>query len=90
MNKRELAGIVTQTKELRATLKRLANDRDLEKFIARIRRPGWTTPAEFVLVKGVLESTLQQAKTASRLKQVLLSGAEKVELNPQPLPPKIR
>jgi hypothetical protein len=29
----------------------------------------------------------EHSKIALQLKQVLISGAEKVELNPQPLPP---
>ena len=43
--------------------------------------------AEEAFVTGILDAMLSQTKTLSELKQVLLSGVNKVALNPQPLPP---
>jgi hypothetical protein len=43
--------------------------------------------AEQAFFTGIVDAMLMQTKTLSALKQVLLSGATKVELNPQPLPP---
>ena len=90
MKKLELERLETQIKELRTTLRSLDDGGGFEKLIGTIRKPYWTTPAEAALVKGVVDSMLGQAKTMVRLKQVLFTGAEKVEINPQPLPPKSR
>ena len=87
MKKRELERMETQIKELRTTLKSLAEDKEFAELIRIIRRPGFTRPAEAAFLVGLLDSMLGQAKNMSRLKQVVLAGAEKVELNPQPLPP---
>jgi hypothetical protein len=85
MNKRQLERMETQIKELRTTLKSLAEDKVFNELSHIIHRPGFTKPAEAAFLVGLLESMLGQAKNMSRLK--LLAGAEKVELNPQPLPP---
>ena len=87
MKKRELERMETQIKELRTTLKSLAEDKEFAELIRIIRRPGFTRPAEAAFLVGLLDSMLGQAKNMSRLKQVVLGGAQKVELNPQPLPP---
>jgi hypothetical protein len=47
----------------------------------------FTTVAEAALLIGVAEAMHEHSKIVLQLKQVLISGAEKVELNPQPLPP---
>jgi hypothetical protein len=78
----------TQIKELRGNLAKLADDQDLQQFLLTIRHPGFTTPAEFSLFRGVVDSMLAQTKTLSNLRQVMASAADKVALNPQPLPPK--
>src|SRR6516162_329259 len=87
MKKRQLERMETQIKELHTTLKSLADDKVFGELIRIIRRPGFTRPAEAAFLAGLLDSMLGQAKNMSRLKQVVLAGAEKVELNPQPLPP---
>jgi len=87
MKKRQLERMETQIKELHTTLKSLADDKVFGELIRIIRRPGFTRPAEAAFLEGLLDSMLGQAKNMSRLKQVVLAGAEKVELNPQPLPP---
>jgi hypothetical protein len=88
MEKHELTHLETLTKELHSSLKALAGDKDLENFLVTIRHPGFTTPAEFALFRGIVDGMLAQTKTISSLKQVMVSAAAKVELNPQPLPPK--
>jgi hypothetical protein len=87
MEKSDLTHLETKTKELRATLTRLADDRGYDEFIGIIHKPGFTTVAEVALIKEIVDSMLEQAKTVAALRQVLLSAAAKVELNPQPLPP---
>jgi hypothetical protein len=95
MKKRDLERIETRMKELRATLKSLAEGKDFDQLSLIIRKPGWTTVAEVAFLNGLLDSMHGglldsmhgQAKNIATLKQAILSGAEKVELNPQPLPP---
>jgi hypothetical protein len=87
MKKHELTHLETKIKELRATLTNVADGGRFEEFIGMIHKPGFTTVAEGALFNGVVESMAEQATTLLRLKQILLTGAEKVELNPQPLPP---
>ena len=87
MKKRELERIETRMNELRATLKSFADGKDFDELSLIIRKPGWTTVAEVAFFNGLLDSMHGQAKNIVALKQAILSGAEKVELNPQPLPP---
>ena len=87
MKKRELERMETRMKELRATLKSLAEGKDFDRLSLIIRKPGWTTVAEVAFLNGLLDSMHGQAKNIATLKQAILSGAQKVELNPQPLPP---
>ena len=88
MEKHEVAHLEKQIKELCGNLAKLADDKDLQQFVVTIHHPGFTTPAEFALFRGVVDSLLAQATTLLTLRQVLTSAAAKVELNPQPLPPK--
>ena len=90
MIKEDLLHVETQIRELRATLKSLADDEGFEKFIGTIYHARWTTPGEFTLVNGVVDSMVQQAKTMLGLKQALFTGAEAIELNPHPEPPSPR
>ena len=84
MEKHEVTHLETLTKELRSNLRTLAEDKDLEQFLITIRHPGFTTPAEFALFRGVVGGILSPTKTIPSLKQVLASAATKAELPPQP------
>jgi hypothetical protein len=88
MQKKELERIEMGIKELTQNLSRLADEKSFETFIKIIHKPGWTTLAETAFVLGMVDSMLAQSKALIGLKQALLSGAESVELNPQPLPPR--
>ena|SRR5215469_6425835 len=88
MEKYEIDHLESQTKELRHHFRSLSDDKDLEEFLITIRRPGFTTPAEALLFRGAVDGLLAHAKAIAGLRQVMVSAAAKVELNPQPLPPK--
>ena len=62
--------------------------RDLGQLLKIIHNKGWTTIAELALVDAVLNAEKRYAQATLQLNRALLSGASKVELNPQPLPPK--
>ena len=88
MDKQHIANFESQIKEFNNSLRQLTGGDSLEGLIKIIHRPGWTTVAEIAFFGGILDSMVSQTRALNSLKQVLLSGASKVELNPQPLPPK--
>jgi hypothetical protein len=87
MQQHDLRHFETRIKDLCDSLTGAADRKGFEEFLTIIRKPGFTTVAEIALLMGVVDSMHEQTKTLLGLKQVLLSGASKVELNPQPLPP---
>ena len=82
-----LVHLEARIKELSTQLATMADTQDLEEMINIIHKPGWTTPAEYVLVSGLVDTMHEQAKALASLRQTLLNGGRAVELNPQPLPP---
>jgi hypothetical protein len=59
-------------------LAKLSNADDFRRLIKEWRRPGWTTPAEFILVSGMLESFEHQATGLLNMKKDLVKGTESV------------
>jgi hypothetical protein len=51
---------------------------DLRKLILLIRKPGWTTPAEFTFALGLVDSMLAQTKVLGQMKDTLLKGSNAV------------
>jgi len=88
MDKQQIATFESQIKEFNNSLRQLMGGDSLDGLMKVIHQPGWTTIADIAFVGGILDSMVSQARALNSLKQVLLSGASKVELNPQPLPPK--
>jgi len=78
MEKQSIEYLEAQVKELSRSLASLANEKDWQALIPIWRRPGWTTPAEFVLVTGVVNSIVAQTKTLINLKEVLIKGSREV------------
>ncbi len=78
MESHEMKRLEDGISQLRRSLGDLANNQDLEELLKIIHRPGWTTPAEFLLVAGIVESIQAQAKALVGLKETLLSGGQKV------------
>lgn len=54
---------------------------------ASASRPGWTTIAEVAFFNGMVDSLIAQVEALTTIHAALLDAAERVELNPQPLPP---
>ncbi len=88
--KHDIPSLEGRIRNLSKQLKHVADDTDLEEMFVFLHRPGWTTPAEYLLVSGIVDVMHEHAKAMVSLKQVLINGsrAVNVELNPQPLPPK--
>jgi hypothetical protein len=87
LDKQQATHIEAQLKELHASLQSLSGGDSVESMVSMIHKPGWTTIAEVAFFTGIVDSMISHTKALSSLKQVLLSGAAKVALNPQPLPP---
>jgi len=74
----DLKQVESRISNVTQTLKALADDRELTDLLAIIHKPGWTTPAEALLVNGLLDSMIAHAKHLAELKQTLLAGARAV------------
>ena len=59
-------------------LAKLGNADDFRKLILEWRRPGWTTPAEFIFVSGIIESMAAQTAAITQLKGSLIKGSKAV------------
>ena len=59
-------------------LAKLSSAEDFRKLILEWRRPGWTTPAEFLLVSGMLDSMAGQIAALGELKTNLTKGIKAV------------
>jgi hypothetical protein len=64
---------------LRDSLADLSKPADFEELVQIWRRPGWTTPAEFALVAGTIDSMVSLTKNLAEMKQVLMKGSREVE-----------
>lgn len=60
---------------LREALSHLSTDGDWEEFSLIIRRPGYTTPAEYAFTLGIVESMITQTQSLSQQKGFLLKAA---------------
>ena len=70
--------LVTHIRGLQQAIARLATDNHSEELMRAIRRPGWTTPAEFALMAAGLESAQSQAELLHRQLRGLAAGARQV------------
>lgn len=59
-------------------LAKLGSAEDLRKLILEWRRPGWTTPAEFIFVSAIVDSMAGNVETLGNLKGQLLKGSKAV------------
>jgi long-subunit acyl-CoA synthetase (AMP-forming) len=64
--------------DLSTALAHLGNKDDFHKLILILKRPGWTTPAEFILASAVVDVMLAQTHALTTLKGELLRGSEAV------------
>ena len=65
-------------KELHRTIKALGDGNELEELALIIHRPGWTTPAEWLFVTGLVEALHSHAAQLTNLKQMLMTGSKAV------------
>ena len=70
--------LIHRVKSLSKTLSLLASSKDGAELIRVMKRPGWTTPAEFLMTSAILDSMQTHAGALVQLKQDLLKGAREV------------
>lgn len=61
-------------RSLRDTFSSLDGTDDLDDALIIIRRPGWTTPQEVMLVQALIDATQQAARQARQLRHALVEG----------------
>ncbi|MEW6125883.1 MAG: hypothetical protein AB1757_02370 [Acidobacteriota bacterium] len=64
--------------DLSDALAKLSSKEDFKKLILILRRPGWTTPAEYIFASSIVEAMTAQAKALDKLKGDLLKGSDAV------------
>ena len=59
-------------------LANLGDKEDFRRLIQEWRRPGWTTPAEFLLVSAALDNFTYSAKGLVNMKNDLMEGTRAI------------
>jgi hypothetical protein len=90
--KHDIAYLEMRINQLGDQLEVMGDTGDLKEMIFNLHRPGWTTPAEYLLVSGIVDVMFEQVNALTTLRQGLITGSRVIaeqadELNPQPLPP---
>ena len=78
MAKEHLKALEKEITALSAAWARLGRSRDLRELILIIRRPGWTTPAELTLVRGLVATLAGQTKLIEQTTAALMKGSRAV------------
>ena len=73
-----IASLEKQIQELGRLIQASGSDDDVQELLRIIHRPGWTTPAEALLVQELIEATIASAKQTTQLRQALIKGAKAV------------
>ncbi|HEX6258451.1 MAG TPA: hypothetical protein VFZ48_03155 [Candidatus Saccharimonadales bacterium] len=74
----DLDKLARKLRNLDTLLGRLAAAERRKELIKIIRIPGWTTPAEFLLVSSIVESVSAQLKVLEELEVNLLEASRMV------------
>lgn len=64
--------------DLSDALAKLNSKEDFKKLILILRRPGWTTPAEYIFASSIVDTMTAQVKALDKLKGDLLKGSDVV------------
>jgi len=78
MNADQLQYLEKTVGNLELALDGLADSDDLRQLLTFVHRPGWTTPAEFALVLGLVDVMVSAVAQIQHLKGLLMKGADLV------------
>lgn len=77
-SKADIKSLEKKVTSISNALAKLSNADDFRKLILEWRRPGWTTPAEFIFVSGIIDSMAAQTAAIAQLKGNLIKGSKAV------------
>ena len=70
--------LAAKIKGLVADIDKYAGDRRWNLLLEIIYKKGWTTPAEYRLVHGIVENMTEQLRVTTRLQDTLFEGSRLV------------
>jgi len=73
-----LAHLETRIRDLHAQFTRISSADDFDELLNLIHRPGWTTPAEMLMVLGLVDAMHDHLQTLTTLRQALMNGSRAV------------
>jgi len=79
MPNHNIAKLERNVNALMAALSNLGSAQELKELLKTIRRPGWTTPAEFIFASGIVDSMTIHTKVLIGLEKTLLKGSNAVK-----------
>jgi hypothetical protein len=78
MDKQIIVALEGQIKRLQSAFASLSEGSDLKELLIHIHVPGWTTPAESIFTRGIVDSMIVQVEVLASLKKMLLTGSSAV------------
>jgi hypothetical protein len=78
MGKNHVGQIGRRIRDFRKSLTQLASNRSWAEQLRLLRFPGYTTPAEFKLILGILEEMEAQARALDGLREVLIAASRQI------------
>ncbi|HEX6462576.1 MAG TPA: hypothetical protein VFZ58_04930 [Candidatus Saccharimonadales bacterium] len=70
--------LAAKIKRLVAEIDKYAGDKRWNVLLETIYKKGWTTPAEFRLVSGIVENMSEQLRVTKKLQDTLFEGSQLV------------
>jgi hypothetical protein len=74
----DLGRLEAGLKELDELLDSLSREDTIAEVLRHIHQPGWTTPAEFLLVSELVAVMRQQAQTLKGMQHALVAGSREI------------
>jgi hypothetical protein len=74
----DLKALETKIKGLRDGWAKLSDEKHFEELLTVIHKPGWTTPAEYLFIRGILDSMAAHAEAMGNLQEALLQRSRMV------------
>lgn len=78
MPSHDLAALERHVHRARDCFAKLGSTGDMEELIQIIKRPGWTTPAEFLMVQSSLEALTAHGEALLNMRQQLVNASRAV------------
>lgn len=80
-HKGDIKALEKKVTSISNALSKLSSAEDFRKLILEWRRPGWTTPAEFIFVSAILDSMAANTTALAKLKGDLIKGSKAVTVS---------